>query len=89
VFFKGLLLFRSHNSCHHATGLSPLIIPHSKNWDAPDTFCVIRLSVVYRGRAIPLIWRVLEHGSSSVKFIVTHDLLDKAARLLPEGRKVV
>jgi len=36
VFFKGLLLFRSHNSCHHATGLSPLIIPHSKNWDAPD-----------------------------------------------------
>lgn len=45
--------------------------------------------MVYRGRAIPVIWRVLEHGSSSVKFIVTQDLLDKAARLLPEGGKVV
>jgi len=32
---------------------------------------------------------VLEHGSSSVKFIVYQDLLDKAARLLPEGGKVV
>lgn len=30
-----------------------------------------------------------EHGSSSVKFIVYQDLLDKAARLLPSGVKVV
>jgi hypothetical protein len=52
-----------------------------------DTFCVIRLSVVYRGRAIPVIWRVLEHGSSSVKFIVYQDLLAKASRLLPVGFK--
>lgn len=36
-----------------------------------------------------MIWRVLEHGSSSVKFIVYQDLLDKAARLLPSGVKVV
>lgn len=54
-----------------------------------DTFCVIRLSVVYRGRAIPVIWRVLEHGSSSVKFIVYRDLLNKASRLLAVGVKVV
>ncbi|MBW4472140.1 MAG: transposase [Stenomitos rutilans HA7619-LM2] len=54
-----------------------------------DTFCVIRLSVVYRGRAIPVIWRVLEHGSSSVKFIVYRDLLNKASCLLAVGVKVV
>jgi hypothetical protein len=54
-----------------------------------DQFCVIRLSVVYRGRAIPVIWRVIEHGSSSVKFLVYQDLLDQAARLLPQGVKVV
>ena len=34
-------------------------------------------------------WRVLEHGSSSVKFIVYQDLLDKAARLLPSSVKVI
>jgi hypothetical protein len=54
-----------------------------------DTFCVIGLSVVYRGRAIPVIWGVLEHGSSSVKFIVYQDLLSKASRLLAVGVKVV
>lgn len=54
-----------------------------------NRFCVMRLSVVYRGRAIPVIWRVLEHGSSSVKLSVYQDLLDKAARWLPAGRKVV
>ena len=54
-----------------------------------DRFCVIRLSVVYRGRAVPLLWRVVEHGSSSVKFGLYRDILDKAARLLPAGVKVI
>jgi hypothetical protein len=54
-----------------------------------DRFCVQSLAVVYRGRAIPVIWRVLEHGSSSVKFMVYQDLLHKAARLLPSGVKVI
>lgn len=54
-----------------------------------DRFCVIRLAVVDRGRAIPVIWRVLEHGSSSVKFLVYQDLLNKADRLLPSDTKVV
>jgi hypothetical protein len=33
-----------------------------------NQFCVLRLSVVYRGRAIPVIWRVVEQGSSRVQF---------------------
>jgi hypothetical protein len=41
----------------------------------------MRLSVVYRGRAV--------HGSSSVKVMVYQDLLDKAARLLPPRVKVM
>ncbi|NJR52959.1 MAG: transposase [Leptolyngbyaceae cyanobacterium CSU_1_3] len=54
-----------------------------------DQFCVMRLTVVYRGRAIPVIWRVLKHGSSSVKFVVYQDLLAKAANRLPADVKIV
>jgi hypothetical protein len=32
-----------------------------------DEYCLIRLSIQYRGRAIPLVWRVIQHGSSSVR----------------------
>ena len=30
-----------------------------------EEYCLIRLAVVYRGRSIPLAWRVLEHASAS------------------------
>src|SRR5215213_292766 len=54
-----------------------------------NQYCLIRLSVVYRGRAVPVVWDVIEHGSSSV----THDayaaLLDAVPALLPAGGKVV
>lgn len=45
-------------------------------------YCIIRLSVVYRGRAIPLVWTVLEHPSSTVAFEGYRSLLNKAAQLL-------
>jgi hypothetical protein len=45
-------------------------------------YCIIRISVVYRGRAIPLVWAVLEHPSSTVAFEVYKSLLNKAAQLL-------
>jgi len=54
-----------------------------------NRFCVMRLSVIYRGRGIPVIWRVLEHRSSSVKLEVYQDLLQKAARFMPAGKRVV
>src|SRR5580765_6639104 len=54
-----------------------------------NQYCLVRLSVVYRGRAVPIMWEVIEHGSSSV----THDayaaLLDAVPALLPVGVKVV
>ena len=44
---------------------------------------------MYRGRAVPVVWEVLEHGSSSV----THDayaaLLEAVPAVLPAGVKVV
>ncbi len=54
-----------------------------------NTYCVVRLSVVYRGRAVPLVWCVLEHGSATVAYDVYKALLDKANTLLPFACKVV
>jgi len=31
-----------------------------------NQYCLMRLSLVYRGRAVPLVWEVVEHGSRSV-----------------------
>ena len=35
-----------------------------------DTDCLVRISLVYRGRAIPIVWTVLEHASSSIAYEV-------------------
>ena len=44
--------------------------------------CVVVLSVVAHGRAIPLLWHTLEHPSASVSAGISIALLDKADRLL-------
>jgi len=54
-----------------------------------NTYCLIRLSVIYRGRAVPLVWCVLQHGSAQVAFKVYQDLLERAALLLPRRCKVI
>jgi hypothetical protein len=54
-----------------------------------DTYCLIRLSVIYRGRAVPLVWCVLQHGSAQVSFEAYKELLERAALLLPRRCKVV
>jgi hypothetical protein len=54
-----------------------------------NTYCLIRLSVIYRGRAVPLVWRVIEHGSAAVSFETYQDLLNEAKRRLPLACKVV
>lgn len=47
-----------------------------------DRYCMIHLSVVCCGRAVPLLWRVLEHGSATVAFDEYQRLLRKARWLL-------
>lgn len=54
-----------------------------------NTYCQIRICLIYRGRSIPLVWLTIEHGSSSVKFSVYKELMSRAKSLLPENRKVV
>jgi hypothetical protein len=54
-----------------------------------NQYCLLRLSVVYRGRAVPVVWEVIEHGSSSVTHEAYAALLDAVPALLPAGIKVV
>ena len=47
-----------------------------------NTFCVVQLSLVYRGRAVPLVWKVMKHSSASVAFRDYRGVLGFAVRLL-------
>jgi len=74
----------------------PLILWAIQQWQNPrhtlhlalDTtmlwnrFCVVVVSVVAYGRAIPLLWQTLEHPSASVSASVSIVLLEKAEQLL-------
>jgi hypothetical protein len=71
----------------HPTRLyAPLMREALRRW---GRFTVVYLSVVYRGRAVPLVWCVLQSQSASVAFAVYEPLLQQAARLLPDGANVV
>jgi hypothetical protein len=90
-----------HPAVHIQPLYAPLVQQALREWSlsrvyvALDTsllweqFCVIRLALVYRGRAIPLVWDVLEHASSSVAYATYAPLLDQLAALLPAHLKVV
>ena len=51
--------------------------------------CLVRISIVYRGRAGPLGWKVLDHASRSVAYDVDKEVLEKVAELLPWRWNVV
>jgi hypothetical protein len=53
------------------------------------TYGLVRMSSVYRGRAVPIVWKVLDHPSSSVADDVSKDVLDQGAELLPWRCNVV
>jgi len=54
-----------------------------------EEYCLIRISVIFRGRAVPVVWKVIEHKSNTVAYEVYKELLDAAAKLLPGGVQVV
>ena len=54
-----------------------------------NTYGLIRLSVISRGRAVPLGWRVLKHGSATVSLEMDKELLDEAKTRLPFASEVV
>jgi hypothetical protein len=54
-----------------------------------DRFCMIHLSVVWCGRAVPVLWRVLEHGSATVAFGEYKPVLRRARWLLRQHPDVM
>lgn len=52
------------------------------------TLCLIRVSLIYRGRAIPLAWRVVAHRSATVRWELIQPVLRQAARTLPRAATV-
>ncbi len=52
-------------------------------------YVIIRLSLVYRGRAIPIVWHVIVSKSATVGFGTYAPLLERAADLLPAGVQVL
>ena len=52
-------------------------------------FVLIRAALIYRGRAIPLAWRVLRHASATVGYSDYVPALDQAWACLPPGLEVV
>lgn len=56
-----------------------LALDTTKLW---EKYCIIRISIIYRGRAIPLVWQVIEHKSSKVAFEVYKKVLRRGVQLL-------
>lgn len=54
-----------------------------------NQYCLVRLAVVHRGRALPIVWRVLKRRSCAVSFSDYQEMLYQARERLPEGVKVV
>ena len=48
-----------------------------------EKYVIVRISLIYRGRALPLAWKVLAQGSASVSFAHYAPLLTEVSRLLP------
>lgn len=54
-----------------------------------NCFCIIWVGVVYRGRTVPLAWRVVAQSSSTVRLWTLQRVLRQAARLLPDSGTIV
>ncbi len=53
------------------------------------TLCMVRISAIYAGRAIPLVWKTLDQKSATVSFVNYEEMLDEVESLLPEGTKAL
>ncbi|MEM9093154.1 MAG: transposase [Cyanobacteria bacterium P01_F01_bin.53] len=54
-----------------------------------DQYCLIRIALVHRGRALPVAWRVLHHRSATVAFNDYKAVVNQAAQCVPTGIKVI
>ena len=54
-----------------------------------NQFVLVRLALIYRGRALPLSWIVLTGQSATVAFTEYKTILEQAVRLVPDDCQVV
>lgn len=54
-----------------------------------NCFCIVWVGVLYRGRTVPLAWRVMAQSGSTVRLWTIQRVLRQAARLMPAGAVVV
>ena len=57
--------------------------------DLPNSYILIRLSLIYRGRSVPVTWRVIRHNGTSVGYQHYKGLLAQARVILPAAARVV
>jgi glycosyltransferase involved in cell wall biosynthesis len=55
----------------------------------PKGYILIRLALIYRGRAIPVTWRVMKHNSATVSYKDYKVVLKQALLILPKGQSVI
>ena len=63
-----------------------LALDSSSLW---DEFVIVRIALIYRGRALPLSWIVLKQQSTMVAFEKYKPILKEAATMLPKGCPVI
>ncbi|WP_088894885.1 transposase [Leptolyngbya ohadii] len=54
-----------------------------------NCFCIVWVGVVYRGRTVPVAWRVVAQSSSTVRLWTIQRVLRQAQRILPDGVAIV
>jgi len=54
-----------------------------------NCFCIVWVGVVYRGRTVPVAWRIVCQSSSTVRLWTIQRVLRQAVRVLPVGVEVV
>lgn len=54
-----------------------------------NCFCIVWVGVVYRGRTIPVAWKIVAQSSSTVRLWTIQRVLRQTARVVPNGVSVV
>lgn len=54
-----------------------------------NCFCIVWIGVVYRGRTLPIAWRIVAQSSSTVRLWTIQRVLRQATRVMPAGVTIV
>lgn len=57
--------------------------------DLGNGYILIRTALIYRGRAIPISWDVIKHGSTSVSYPRYEPVLEQVLNILPKGANII